>query len=81
METKTVYTEKYCGMCKETKPITDFYKSKRYIKYGVKPNCKKCYCMMARKCNKKRYHQKKEQKKEQEKEQNNCVQKTTNKDL
>ena len=34
-------SEKHCSSCKETKPITDFYKDKRK-KGGVRSSCKKC---------------------------------------
>jgi len=49
---------KYCGMCKRTKAISEFYKSTAY-KQGVKPNCKACICAISRKSDKKRYDAKK----------------------
>ena len=51
-----VYFEKYCGMCRETKPITEFYKSTRF-KSGVTSNCKVCIRGISRKCDKRRYHE------------------------
>jgi hypothetical protein len=55
-----VFVEKYCGMCEKIKPITDFTRSTRYKKYGVKPNCRACYCEMS----KKSYHKKMARKRE-----------------